>query len=161
MKFFEDVEVGETIAIGRHTFTAAEIKAFAVRFDPQAFHLDEAAAARSHFGALVASGWHTTAVFMRLLVDQRRRQIEAARTRGEPVANVGPALGLRDLRWIRPVHVDDTIEYTSEVTAKRLSESRPGLGLLTIRSIGVNQRGEPVISFVSTTLVERRPVSEP
>jgi len=159
MKFFEDVEVGETVAIGRHTFTAAEIKAFAVRFDPQAFHVDEEAAARSHFGALVASGWHTTAVFMRLLVDQRRRQIEAARVRGEPIANVGPALGLRDLRWVRPVYVDDTIEYTSEVTAKRVSESRPGLGLLTIRSTGVNQRGEPVISFVSTTLVERRPVS--
>jgi len=82
MKFFEDIQVGERIAIGRHTFSAAEIKAFAARFDPQPFHLDEAAAERSHFGALVASGWHSAVVWMRLMVDQRRRLGEAARAGG-------------------------------------------------------------------------------
>jgi len=158
MKFFEDIQVGERIAIGRHTFSAAEIKAFAARFDPQPFHLDEAAAERSHFGALVASGWHSAVVWMRLMVDQRRRSGEAARARGERVAAMGPALGLRELKWLKPVFADDTIDYASEVIEARVSASKPGLGLISIRSTGVNQRGEPVISFVSTTFVERRPV---
>jgi acyl dehydratase len=158
MKFFEDIQVGERIAIGRHTFSAAEIKAFAVRFDPQPFHLDEAAAERSHFGALVASGWHSAVVWMRLMVDQRRRLGEAARARGERVATMGPALGLRELKWLKPVFAEDTIDYASEVIEARVSASKPGLGLISIRSTGVNQRGEPVISFVSTTFVERRPV---
>jgi len=158
MKFFEDIQVGERIAIGRHTFSAAEIKAFAARFDPQPFHLDEAAAERSHFGALVASGWHSAVVWMRLMVDQRRRSGEAARARGERVAAMGPALGLRELKWLKPVFAEDSIDYASEVIEARVSASKPGLGLISIRSTGVNQRGEPVISFVSTTFVERRPV---
>ena len=158
MKFFEDIQVGERIAIGRHTFSAAEIKAFAARFDPQPFHLDEAAAERSHFGALVASGWHSAVVWMRLMVDQRRRSGEAARARGERVAAMGPALGLRELKWLKPVFAGDTVDYASEVIEARVSASKPGLGLISIRSTGVNQRGEPVISFVSTTFVERRPV---
>ena len=73
MKFFEDIAVGERAELGQHTFTADGIKAFARRFDPQPFHLDEAAAARSHFGALCASGWHTAAVWMRLMVEHQRR----------------------------------------------------------------------------------------
>jgi acyl dehydratase len=158
MKFFEDIQVGERTAIGRHTFSAAEIKAFAARFDPQPFHLDEAAAERSHFGALVASGWHSAVVWMRLMVDQRRRSGEAARARGERVAAMGPALGLRELKWLKPVFAEDTIDYASEVIEARVSASKPGLGLISIRSTGLNQRGEAVISFVSTTFVERRPV---
>lgn len=158
MKYFEDIQLGERIAIGRHTFKADEIKAFAARFDPQPFHVDESAAERSHFGALVASGWHTAAVWMRLMVEQRKRLAETARARGEPVAALGPALGFRELKWLKPVYVDDTIDYASEVVEMRISQSRPGVGLLSIRSTGVNQHGEPVISFVSTTFVERRPV---
>ncbi len=114
---------------------------------------------RSHFGALCASGWHTAVVWMRLMVDSRRRMMEAARARGEPVAAMGPALGFRELKWLKPVYVDDTIDYTSEVIAARVSESRPGVGLVSIRSTGINQHGEPVISFISTTFVERRPVT--
>ena len=159
MKYFEDVQLGERIGVGSHTFKADEIKAFATRFDPQPFHVDESAAERSHFGALVASGWHTAAVWMRLMVEQRKRLMEAARARGEPVAAMGPALGFRELKWLKPVYADDTIDYASEVIETRISQSRPGLGLLSIRSTGVNQRGEPVISFVSTTFVERRPVA--
>jgi acyl dehydratase len=160
MRYFEDITVGERIAIGRHTFRADEIKAFAMRFDPQPFHVDEAAAARSHFGALVASGWHTAVTWMRMMVEQRRRLVEAARARGEPVAAIGPALGLRELKWLKPVYADDTIDYESEIIETRASESRRNLGLLTIRSTGINQHGEPVISFISTTFVERRPVKE-
>jgi acyl dehydratase len=157
MKYFEDVQVGDVFPVGRHTFTADEIKAFAGRFDPQLFHLDEAAAAQSHFGALCASGWHTAVIWMRLMVDRRRALAEAARARGEPVAAMGPALGFRDLKWLKPVYVGDTIDYKSEVIELRPSGSRPRTGLMTIISTGVNQNGEPVISFVSTTLVERRP----
>ena len=160
MKHFEDIAVGERTAVGRHTFTADDIKAFAMRFDPQPFHVDDAAAKRSHFGRLVASGWHSAVVWMRLMVAERRRQADAARSRGEPVAAMGPALGLRDLKWLRPVYVNDTIAYESEVIETRASESRPNLGLVTVRSTGVNQRGELVISFISTTFVERRPVNK-
>lgn len=156
MKFFEDLKVGDVFPVGRHTFNAEEIKAFAQRFDPQLFHMDEAAAERSHFGALCASGWHTAAAWMRLMVDQRRSQMEAAAARGEKVPSMGPALGLRDLKWLKPVYVGDAIDYKSEVIELRVSNSRPGTGLMTILSSGVNQKGETVISFVSTTLVERR-----
>jgi acyl dehydratase len=157
VKYFEDLQVGEIAALGRHTFMAEEIKAFAHRFDPQPFHVDEKAAAKSHFGALVASGWHTAAIWMRLMVDYRRRMDEAARARGEPVAAIGPALGFRDMRWHKPVYVDDTIDYASEVIEIRPSGSRPNLGLMTIRSTGINQHGTLVFSFVSTAFVERRP----
>jgi acyl dehydratase len=157
VKYFEDIQVGDSYTVGRHTFTADDIKTFARRFDPQLFHVDEAAAERSHFGALCASGWHTAVVWMRLMVDHRRGMMEAARARGEPVASIGPALGFRELKWLKPVYVGDIIEYRSEVIETRLSNSRPGSGLMTIRSTGVNQNGEPVISFVSTTFVERRP----
>jgi len=157
MKYFEDVQVGDKIEVGHHTFNADEIKAFARRFDPQKFHIDEAAAKHSHFGALCASGWHTAVVWMRLMVDHRRATAEAARARGEPVANIGPALGFRELKWHKPVYVGDTITYKTEVIGTRVSNSRPGSGLMTIRSTGTNQNGEPVISFVSTTFVERRP----
>jgi acyl dehydratase len=159
VKYFEDIAVGERTAVGRHTFTADDIKAFATRFDPQPFHVDEKAAERSHFGRLAASGWHSAVIWMRLMVAERRRQAEAARSRGEPVAAMGPALGLRELKWLKPVYVDDTITYESEVIEARFSESRPNLGLLTVRSTGLNQRGELVISFSSTTFVERRPVN--
>lgn len=157
MKYFEDIAVGEVYALGRHTFTAEEIKAFAARFDPQLFHLDEAAAAQSHFGALCASGWHTAVAWMRLMVAYRRREAEAARGRGEPAASVGPALGFRELKWLKPVYVGDCIDYASEVVETRVSNGRPGFGLITIRATGVNQNGETVISFLSATFVERRP----
>jgi acyl dehydratase len=156
VRFFDDIKVGERIALGRHTFTASDIKAFATRFDPQPFHVDEAAAARSHFGALCASGWHTAAIWMRLMVEHRRRMIETAAARGDPVPAVGPALGFRDLQWLKPVYVDDTVDYAYEVVEMRVSNSRPRFGLMTIRSIGVNQKGETVISFLSTTFIERK-----
>lgn len=157
MTFFEDMRVGDTYAIGRHTFTAPDIKGFATRFDPQLFHVDEEAGARSHFGGLCASGWHTAAMWMRLMTDHRRGMAEAARARGEPVAMIGPALGFRELKWLKPVYVGDTIEYSSEVIETRISNSRPSFGLMTIRATGRNQKSEIVLSFVSTAFVERRP----
>ena len=156
MTFFEDIVVGESVVVGRHTFTAGGIKIFARRFDPQRFHLDEEAAAQSHFGALCASGWQTAIVWMRLMAEHRRSQAEAARARGERPAQVGPALGLRELQWLKPVYVGDTIEYRTEIVEARVSESRPGFGLLTVRATGTNQSGQTVISFLSTAFVERR-----
>jgi acyl dehydratase len=156
MKFFEDIQVGEKFDIGRYTFTAEAIKAFAARFDPQPFHLDEAAAARSHFRQLCASGWHTACLWMRLMVDHRRREDEQRSARGEAVAMVGPSPGFRDMQWPRPVFVGDTVSYATEVIDKRPSNSRPGWGLMTMRNTAANQHGEPVLSFVSTAFVERR-----
>jgi len=156
MKFFEEIVVGERMELGAHTFTASSIKAFARDFDPQPFHLDEAEAARSIYGALIASGWHTAAVWMRLMVDHQRREDDGLRERGEPVAALGPSPGFRELKWLKPVYAGDTISYSTEVVDTRPSTSRPRWGLMTIRNSGVNQKGEPVISFVSVVFVERR-----
>jgi acyl dehydratase len=156
MKFFDDISVGERHDLGRHTFLADDIKAFASRFDPQPFHLDEAAASRSHFGALCASGWHTAAVWMRLMVEHQRRDDAARHERGEPVAELGPSPGFRELKWLKPVYVGETISYAMEIIGARPSNSRPGWGLITLRNTGINQRGEPVISFISVAFVERR-----
>jgi acyl dehydratase len=161
MRYFEDINVGESYAIGRHTFTPDDIKAFARRFDPQLFHTDEAAAARSHFGKLCASGWHTAAMWMRLMVDFRNRDDEGRSVRGEPSARMGPSPGFRELKWLRPVYAHDTVEYATEVLAKRISNSRPQWGLLTMKNTGANQRGQPVLSFVSTVFIERRSGAEP
>jgi acyl dehydratase len=157
MKYFEDIRVGDRFELGSHRFTAAEIKSFAGRFDPQRFHIDEEEAKRSHFGGLCASGWHTAAVWMKLLVAYRKRTAESARTRGEPVAAIGPAAGFRNLKWLKPVYVDDTITCMSEVLETRPSASRPRWGLVSSRGSAVNQRGETVYSFESTAFIERRP----
>jgi acyl dehydratase len=157
VKYFDDIQIGDVLMTGRHTFAADEIKSFARRFDPQLFHIDEEDAARSHFGALCASGWHTASVWMRLFIDYRRGVNDAARAQGEPVAASGPALGFRDLKWLKPVYVSDAIDYKTAVTGLRLSNSRPGWGLMTLLTTGVNQNGALVISFSSTTFVERRP----
>ena len=160
MKFFEDIAMGERFELGRHTFEAEDIKAFAKLYDPQPFHVDEAAAQRSHFGALCASGWQTAAIWMRLMVEHQTREDEALRARGEPVAELGPSPGFRELKWLKPVYVGDTISYATEVIETRPSNSRPNWGLMSIRNTGTNQRGEPVISFVSTVFVQRRTSSK-
>jgi acyl dehydratase len=159
MKFFEDMRLGERYEVGRHTFTTENIKAFAVRFDPQLFHVDEEAAKRSHFGALCASGWHTASVWMRLMIEHHLREDEKLRARGEPVATFGPSPGFRELKWLKPVYVGDTITYATEIVELRPSKSRPGWGLISVRNTGNNQRGEPVISFVSTSFVQRRGIT--
>lgn len=156
MKFFEDLKIGERWVVGTHTFTAEDIKGFAVRFDPQLFHVDEEAAKRSHFGALCASGWHTASVWMRLMIEHNRGEDEARRARGEASAIFGPSPGFRELKWLKPVYVGDTITYATEVVELRASKSRPDWGLMAARNTGTNQRGEPVIAFVSTSFVHSR-----
>jgi acyl dehydratase len=156
MKFFEEFAVGERWEVGSHTFTADEIKRFASAFDPQPFHTDEEAAAKSHFGRLCASGWHTLAIWMRLNV--RVMQDEANRM--QPVAarqaKVGPSPGFDDLKWLRPVYAGDTVTYESEVTATRATRSRPGWGLITMRTTGRNQSDGEVIAFTAHVFIEQR-----
>jgi acyl dehydratase len=156
MKFFEDLTIGERFELGSRTFTAPDIKAFAAKYDPQVFHLDEAAAAKSHFGALCASGWQTAAVWMRLMIDFLQRGDAEARARGERTAEMGASPGFREMKWLKPVYVGDTIAYASEVIEVRASGSRPGWGLMTVRNTGVNQKDEPVISFISVVFVQGR-----
>ena len=156
MKFFEDIRVGEIAEVGRHTFTADDIKTFAGRFDPQPVHLDEAAAARSHVGRLCASGWHTACVWMRLMIHFRRREDDERRARGEAVAQLGPSPGFRDLAWLKAVYVGDTVSYATEVIEARSLSRHPAWGIILLRNTGVNQHGEPVISFTSSVFVERR-----
>jgi acyl dehydratase len=161
MRFFEDIEIGGRRRIGSHVFAADEIKRFASAFDPQPFHLDEAAAEASHFGRLCASGWHTLAVWMRLNIrDIQRRDAERA-TVGEPVARMGPSPGVDEVKWLRPVYAGDTVEFESEVVAKKASRSRSEWGLVSIRNVGRNQAGEEVISFTGHVFVERRDKTAP
>jgi acyl dehydratase len=157
-EFYEDIVVNQPIAFGAHTFGADEIKSFARRFDPQPFHLDEEAAARSHFGALCASGWHTIAVWMRMMVEHRERYAAEMAARGKPLPPLGPSPGFRELRWLKPVYVGDTITYSSTVIDKRPSNSRPAWGVISVKTAGVNQNSEPVISVISTAFAERRKV---
>jgi acyl dehydratase len=156
MRFFEDFSVGEHRRIGSHTFTADEIKRFASAFDPQPFHTDEEAAAESHFGGLCASGWHTLAIWMRLNVRGLQEQVRELAAAGAPLAKFGPSPGFDELRWLKPVYAGDTISYESEVVGTRISRSRPGWGLVSMRTIGRNQSGEDAIVFTAHVFVERR-----
>jgi acyl dehydratase len=156
MRYFEDMRVGERTDLGSHTFTADEIKTFARRYDPQRFHLDEAAAAQSHFGALCASGWHTTAVYMRHFVDAERRAAEQLRAAGEAPARDGPSPGIRELQWLKPVYAGDTISFAREVKELRETTGRPGWGLMVALNTGTNQHGELVMSFIGAKFAEKR-----
>jgi acyl dehydratase len=156
MHFFEDIEIGQRRELGSFTFTAELIKKFARQFDPQRFHLDEEEGKKSLFGGLAASGWHVGSVCMKLLVADGQRQISEARAHGEEVAVWGPSPGFRDLRWVRPVLAGDIISYASEIETLRTSEKRPEWGILQARNTGINQRGEPVFSFLATAFVPRR-----
>ena len=156
MHFFEDIKIGERREIGSFTFTADGIKAFAAKYDPQRFHLDEEEGRKSLFGGLAASGWHVGSVCMKLLVADGQRQASEIAARGDKVAVWGPSPGFRDLRWIRPVLAGDTISFAVEVESLRTSSSKPQWGILEARNTGTNQRGEPVFSMLSTAFVPRR-----
>ena len=157
MKYFDDIHVGDRLSLGSHVFTADDIKVFAAQYDPQPFHVDEAAAADSHFGALCASGWHTAAMWMRLRVLHGQREDEERRARGEPIAMLGPSPGFREMKWLKPVYAGDTISYASGVLETRASQSRPGWGLIEVLNTGTNQKGDLVMTFKSSAFVERRP----
>jgi acyl dehydratase len=143
---WEDFRVGERVDMGAHTFGEAEIVAFAKQFDPQPFHTDPGAAKESFFGGLIASGWHTCAVGMRLTVDSH---INKSRSLGSP--------GLDNIRWLKPVRAGDTIRYSRVVLESRASASRPDAGLVKSRWEAVNQHGEMVMTMEGWGLFGRRP----
>jgi acyl dehydratase len=145
MDYYEDLEVGDVTEYGSKTMTKAEIIEFATKYDPQPFHLDEEAAKETFFGGLAASGWHTAAVCMRLLVDGVLRD----------QASMGAA-GVDELRWKRPVYPGDTISVRVEVLEKEPDPNDPTRGRVRSKMTGLNQDGEPVISWEGLGLVARR-----
>jgi acyl dehydratase len=154
--WFEDIVIGERVTFGVHTFSADEIKAFARQYDPQPFHLGETAAAATHFGALCASGFQSAAWWMRLMVDHRAREYDKRIARGDKLPLLGPSPGFRELRWLKPVYVGDTIRYAMEAVEKRLSGSRPGWGLMMARNTAHNQCDELVMSWIATAFIQCR-----
>lgn len=156
MNWFEDMRIGDRYEVGSHTFTAENIKSFAQRFDPQPFHVDEAAASGSLFGALCASGWHTVIAWMPMMIAYRNRVSAQMRARGEIPAVTGPAPGVTELKWLKPVYAGDTVTYATEVTTLRRSRSRPQWGLASLLTTGTNQHGETVVSFLSLSFVPVR-----
>jgi len=146
MIYLQDFAPGQKYASGTLRVDAAAIKAFAAQFDPQPFHLDEDAARNSFFGGLAASGWHTAALSMRLLVESSFRP-------------AGGIIGSRaeELKWPRPVRPGDELRVEAEVLEVRASTSRPGQGFIKCRTTTLNQSGEPVQSLVMNLLVQARP----
>lgn len=146
MQYFEDIEVGTKASFGSYPVTREEVIEFASRYDPQPFHLDDAAAAATHFGRLSASGWHTCAMTMRMLVDniEERRQ-----------AGLGSP-GLDELRWKKPVFPGDTLRVETELLDKTRSRSRPEMGSFRSAVRVYNQHDEVVLSMTSIGLVATR-----
>jgi acyl dehydratase len=153
-RWFEDVVVGGQRALGSIAFPADEIVAFARSFDPQLFHMDAEAAKASAFGGLCASGWHTAAVWMMLTVEARKRTLPPPA--GVAMPRLGTSPGVRNLSWKKPVYAGDVLSYSSTVTDKRQSQSRPGWGLVFHHNSATNQQGEEVFSFDGCVFWERR-----
>jgi acyl dehydratase len=144
-RYVEDFAVGQTFSSGRLRIDKEQIFAFAAEFDPQPFHLDEASARHSIFGGLAASGWHTAAVTMRLLLDSELK----------PAGGIIGA-GLDECRWPRPVRPGDELRIECEVIEVRPSKSRPEQGLIKLRTTTLNQDGEAVLMHVVNLVVLRR-----
>lgn len=142
--YLEDLRPGQRFSSATHALDAAQIKSFAAQFDPQPFHLDEAAARASIFGGLAASGWHTAAITMRLIVSG-----------GVPLA--GGVVGAGgEISWPRPTRPDDVLQVDSEIVDVTPSRSKPDRGMVTIRSETRNQRGEVVQVMTAKLVVPRR-----
>ena len=146
MQFYEDLAVGQKQAFGRYEVTREEVIEFASKYDPQPFHLDDDAAAATHFGRLSASGWHTCAMTMAMLVENLKANRQAGL--GSP--------GIDQLRWKKPVFPGDTLRCESIVIEKRRSGSRPEMGIFKSSLTVFNQNDEPVLEMVSNGLISTR-----
>jgi len=147
MQYFEDIEVGAKSSFGRYEVTREEVIAFASKYDPQPFHLSDEAAAQTHFGRLSASGWHTCAMTMSMVVANLEAHSQAGL--GSP--------GIDELRWLKPVYPGDTLRCQTEVIDKRASQSRPEMGSFRSKTIVLNQDDVPVMTFTSIGLIRTRP----
>ena len=146
MKYFEDLEVGVEREFGHYDVTREEVIEFARKYDPQPFHLSDEAAAQTHFGRLAASGWHTGAMAMSVIVAAFSR--EALASLGSP--------GIDELRFHKPVYPGDTLWVESEVLEKTPSRSRPEMGSYRTRLKLLNQHDEVVVSFIAINLIRVR-----
>jgi acyl dehydratase len=146
VQYFEDILVGSTARFGDYPVTREEVIAFAEKYDPQPFHLSDDAAAATHFGRLSASGWHTCAMTMAMLVEHLKANRQAGL--GSP--------GIDELRWRTPVYPGDRLRCETEVLEKRRSESRPEMGIYKSRMTVLNQDDVVVMTFVSNGLIETR-----
>ena len=144
--YFEDFHPGQVIELGTRTVSETEIVDFARQFDPQPFHVDRDAAAASHFGGIVASGWHTCSMLMRQIVDEL---LSRSVSHGSP--------GVDEIRWLKPVRPGDTLRMSMRVTESIPSKSRPDRGVLKCEYQGVNQHGEPVVTMKTLGMFGRRP----
>lgn len=144
MQYYEDVEIGDTAEFGEYHVTEEEIIEFAEAYDPQPFHTDPEAARDSAFGQLVASGWHTASMCMRMVVDGPLQE----------QATMG-ARGVDELRWHQPVTPGDTLHVRTEVLDKRVSESDPRRGYVDSGLEGITQDGDVVVSWISLSMIER------
>lgn len=147
--YLEDLAAGQTFQSRTVVMDLDRIRSFAAEFDPQPFHLDEEAAAGSLFGGLVASGWHTAAVTMRLLVESDFQ-----------VAGGLVGAGVEEIRWPRPVRPGDVLHVESEILEVRPSQSNPERGVVRIRNTTINQDGQPVMIQVARVVVPRRPAAD-
>ena len=146
MRYFEDLEAGAVYELGTVEVDEDEVIDFATRFDPQPFHIDPVAAAESHFGGIVASGWHTCAMFMRLFVDNFTKDTASM---GSP--------GMEELRWLAPVRPGDRLTATFEIVSTRPSASKPDRGLVASQWKMTNQDGVVVMTLRGTGMYARRP----
>jgi acyl dehydratase len=148
IRYLEDFEPGQKFGSGELSVEATRIKSFAAEFDPQPFHLDEDSARKTFFKGLAASGWHTAAMTMRLLVDSDLK----------PAGGI-IGVGFDEMRWPRPVRPGDELHVESEVLEVRPSKSRPDQGVIKVRTTTLNQNGEPVQVFVGNLIVLRHSAS--
>ncbi len=147
VRYFEDFAVGQTFGSGRVVVDKEQIRTFAAEFDPQPFHLDDTAAQGTIFQGLAASGWHTAALTMRLLVEGDLR----------PAGGIVGA-GFDEFRWPRPVRPRDELRLESEVLDVRPSKSRPNQGVIKVRTTTLNQNSEPVQILIANLVVPRRSI---
>ena len=147
MIYFEDLKVGAETLFGHYDVTREEVLEVARKYDPQPFHLSDEAAAKTHFGRLAASGWHTTAMTMAVMV----RAVSA-----EPQAGLGSP-GIDELRWLKPVHPGDRLTVRGKILEKTPSRSKPDLGSIRTQIIVTNQDGVDVMRYISIVLMHRRP----
>lgn len=147
--YFDDLEVGSVERFGEYTVTREEVIEFASKYDPQLFHLEDEAASHSIFGKIAASGWHTCAMMMNMMV----RHWQA---NGLDQASLGGA-GMDELRWTRPVYPGDVLHCTGELLEKTPSRSKADRGTTRTRLTVFNQNDEPVMSVIAIGMLRRRP----
>jgi acyl dehydratase len=147
MIYFEDLEIGAETLFGTYEVTREEVIEFARKYDPQPFHLSDEAAAKTHFGRIAASGWHTTAMTMAVIA----RYVVA-----DEQAGLGSP-GIDELRWLKPVYPGDTLTVRGKIVDKTPSRSKPDIGSFRTQTIVSNQDGVDVMRFTSIVLMRRRP----